>query len=88
MTHQPSEQTRVEVLLEEVRSQYRLLADGLSLLDAKVDRLARQMHERFAMADQQLVAVTQHLTQRIGSVETAVLELSQHMTAHEQVRHN
>ncbi|MBI4228075.1 MAG: hypothetical protein HY600_07395 [Candidatus Omnitrophica bacterium] len=88
MTRQPSERTRFEVLLEAVRADQRTLAEGHSLLDAKIDRLIQQMNEQFAMANQQLVAVTQCITQRIGGVETAVLDLSQRLTVHERVHHN
>ena len=76
MAQGPSEQARFEILLEEVRADQRILAEGHSLLDAKIDRLIQQMNEQFAMANQQLVAVTQRMTQRLSGVETAVLELS------------
>lgn len=75
MARQPSERARLEVLLEDIQTRVRVVAEGHSTL-------SRQMEEILA----ELKGVRAELGQRIGFVEAAVSELSarfgEHLSAH------
>ena len=84
MARQPSERARFEVLLEELRGGFRTVAEGHSLLVARMDRFEQRMNGVGQRMDQQFAAVIQ----RIGFVEAALLELGQRFTVHEQLHQN
>ncbi len=77
MARHPSERTRFEVLLEAVRADQRTLAEGHSLLDAKMDRIGQQLGQRIDGVEQQIRQVAVELK----AVGAALLDVSSEMRA-------
>lgn len=74
MAGKSSEERQFTVLLEEVRSEVRLIAEGLISLDQKVDR---RFHE-----------LTQRMTTEFSDLRTALTELARQLKTHEHARMN
>lgn len=91
MTRQPSERARFEVLLEEVRDHVRTLAEGHSLLDAKMDRLGQRfdrLEQRVGTLETVVAAGFRDVRQRLLPMETAISQLDHRLIVHEQLHHN
>lgn len=95
MTRQPSERNRTAVLLEEIRGQYQVLAEGLSLLNAKVDRLEQQMEARFAVMETALLTLSAEMRegrtrfeQQFQRMDVRLETIDHRLIVHEQLHHN
>ena len=79
MAKQPGEKQRFEVLLEQVRKEVQILADGHGALDQKVDRLNRELSEQvdagFASMDIKFDTV-------LSEVRSVAKQVQEHAQAH------
>ena len=86
-----SEQSRFEVLLEEVRGQYQLLAEGLSLLNARMDRFEQRMdhlEQRVGALELSVTAGFFDVRQHLLPMEAAISQLDHRLIVHEQQHQN
>ena len=77
MPQTPSERERFEVLLEDVRHELQVVAEGHSTMDAKIDRTAKESAER----DQ---ALGHQMTLGFETVMGALQDLSTQLQSHER----
>ena len=89
MKKQLSERARFEVLMEDVQSQLKIVAEGhsgldrrMDSLDRKIDSVSEALEQKIGSLDQKVIRLeqkTEHgfamLGQRIGFVESAVLDV-------------
>ena len=79
MAKQPGEKQRFEVLLEQVRKEVQISADGHVALDQKVDRLNRELSEQvdtgFASMDIKFDTV-------LSEVRSVAKQVQEHAQAH------
>ena len=79
MTRQPSERARFEVLLEEVRSQFQVLAEGHSGLrqtnesiDKKIDRTREALELRIGFVESAVLTGFRDVRQRLVQIEQRI----------------
>jgi hypothetical protein len=72
MTDQPGEKERFEVLLEQVRHELEVLAEGHVTLDQKIDRVAQELSKKMDVGFADVLA----------AVRTVVKQLQEHERAH------
>ena len=77
---EPSEQERFEVLLEQMRHEFDILADGHVTLDQKIDRLAHESAERDAALDQKIDFVVQRFNQRFDTLDETIDRVAQELS--------
>ena len=94
MAREPSEKERFEVLLEQVRKELELVAEGYVALDQKIDRRIDELDQKFGMGlpelDQKIEHVARELSKKMdvgftevrAAVQTMVKELQEHVRAH------
>ena len=75
MVREPGEKERFEVLLEEVRHDFQILADGHIALDERIDRVANESLARDTSMDQKLEHVVQVLSQRLSALDEKTTRL-------------
>lgn len=53
--------SKVAVLLEDIKSQFRVLGDGLQMLNEKIDAQGQKLNEKIDSVDHRLTSVDQRL---------------------------
>ncbi len=72
MAKEPSEQERFEVLLEQVRHELELVAEGHVALDQKIDHVAQELSKKMDVGFADVLA----------AVRTIAKQLQEHERAH------
>lgn len=89
MERQPSEKERFEVLLEEVRHELRVVAEGHGTLDQKIDRMAQELSMGQAGLDQKIDLMAQALSKKMdvgfAEAKAAIQTLAKQFQEHERV---
>ena len=91
MAKEPGKKERFEVLLEQVRKELELVAEGYVALDQKIDRWAQEMRQGFTTLDTKIELYTQQLSKRMdvdcGELRQAVAIVVKRMDDHERITH-
>ncbi len=90
MAQEPGEQRRFEVLLEQVRKELEIVAEGYVSLDQKMDRMAKELRGGQVGLDQKIDQVAHELSKKMDvgfaevreAVRTVAKELQEHVRAH------
>lgn len=87
MAREPGKQARFEVLLEQVRKELELVAEGYVALDQKIDRRADELGQRIDSVDQKIDRVAEGLSKKMdvgfAEVREAVRVIAQRLKDHE-----
>ena len=88
MAREPSEKERFEVLLEQVRKELELVAEGYVLLDQKIDRVAGGLNQKIEGLDQKIDRVAEGLSKKMdvgfAEVREAVRVVTQQLKDHDR----
>ena len=88
MARESSEQERFEVLLEEVRHDLRVVAEGHGVLDRKIDRVSQELSMGQAGLDQKIDLMAQALSKKMdigfAQVKAAIQTLAKQLQPHER----
>ena len=88
MEGRSEEERGFNTLLEAVKHDYKVLADGQRGLHRKIDEFAQESGKRDRSLDQKIDLHSATLIQRIDEVKTLVLGLSAKLDAHERAHAN
>jgi len=70
-----------DVMAEDLKSRIQLVAEGVLLVDEKLERFRAEVHERFEAVDRRFEAVDQRflrLETRVGALEVTVAQALRH----------
>ena len=70
-----NEQQRFEILLEQIRSQLQIVAEGHSLLDQKIERMAEKFERRFEEVETSMRLGFKKVYERLDKIETRLGEV-------------
>ena len=71
MANEPSDQERFEVLLEEVRHELKVVAEGHTILDRKIDRVAEELSKKMDVGFADVLLAIRTVVQRQQEHERA-----------------
>jgi len=71
MTNQPSEKERFEVLLEQVRHELEVLAEGHVTLDQKIDHVAQELSKKMDIGFADVLAAVRMVAKQLQEHERA-----------------
>ena len=88
MARELNEQERFEVLLEEVRHELRVVAEGHGMLDQKIDPITQELSRGQVGLDQKINLVAQALSKKMdigfAEVKAAIQTLAKQLQPHER----
>lgn len=88
MAKNSKEKERFEVLLEELKSEFRHVAERITALDAKIDReiqsFKESLEQRIGLLEKAVAEGFRSMHQQFGEVRSDIHQLRERLDAHEQ----